>query len=195
MSDHPVTNWDVILPEKNDIILSGESVSLRLLRHEDANEVYLSWLNDSEVTKGLDTITKPYTIEMLSEYVNAAVADKSGYMFVIIANETNTPIGTARLHNINIKSGTCNLGIMIGDKKQWGKGMGTKVYRLLIFFAFNQLNIRRIWEAIHADNLISLAMFERLGFKREGILREHILTNRGPVDKILLGLLKKEWTP
>jgi ribosomal-protein-alanine N-acetyltransferase len=195
MSDHPVTNWDVILPEKNDIILSGESVSLRLLRHEDANEVYLSWLNDSEVTKGLDTITKPYTIEMLTEYVNAAVADKFGYMFVIILHETNTPIGTARVHNINMKSATCNLGMMIGDKKQWGKGLGKKVYKLLIGFAFNHLNIRRIWEAAHADNLVSLAMCEGLGFKREGILREHILTNRGPVDKILLGLLKKEWIP
>ena len=195
MSGEVVTSWEVILPKKSNITLSGEHVSLRLLRAEDANETYLSWLNDDEVTKGLDTISKPYTLEMLTAYVNAAVADKYGYMFVIIDNETALPIGTARVHNINSKSATCNLGMMIGEKKHWGKGLGKKIYRLLIGFAFEQLNIRRIWEAAHADNYVSLAMCEGLGFKREGILREHILTERGPIDKILLGLLKKEWTP
>ena len=195
MSDNAVTHWEVILPEKSDITLSGESVSLRLLTPSDANEIYRSWLNDPEVTKGLDTISKPYTKEMLTAYVNAAIADRLGYMFVILENKTNTPIGTARVHNINLKSATCNLGMMIGDKSYWGKGLGKRVYKLLIEFAFNKLNIRRIWEAAHADNIVSLAMCEGLGFRREGIMREHILTDRGPMDKILLGLLQKEWTP
>lgn len=195
MSDKAGLHWEVTLPPKDSIILSDDKVSLRLITQDDAGERYLAWLNDSEVTKGLDTISKPYTIEMLSHYVSAAIADHLGYMFIIVDKETNLPIGTARVHNVNTKSATCNLGMMIGDKKHWGKGYGKKIYKLLITFAFQELNIRRIWEAAHANNVASLAMCEGLGFKREGVLREHIITESGPQDKILLGLLKKEWVP
>jgi [ribosomal protein S5]-alanine N-acetyltransferase len=185
----------VSLPGKDKLLLEGEGFVLRPIQFGDANEKYLAWLNDDEVTKGLETISKPYTMEMLQSYVSQVIEDKFGYMFMIEVNEGNHSIGTGRVHTINLKYATCNLGMMIGDKNYWGKGYGKKVYRLLIRFAFQDLNIRRIWEAAHADNVASLAMCEGLGFRREGILREHVLTDRGPMDKVMLGLLKKEWNP
>ncbi len=184
----------IILPKKSTSILHGDKIYMRCVRPSDINQTYLDWLNDDDVTAGLETIVKPYTMEMLEEYITSAINDNLGYLFIIFDKELDKPIGTGRLHSIQPKHATCNLGLMIGEKKFWGKGYGKEAYRLMIDFAFNEINIRRIWELAHANNVASLAMCEGLGFKREGVLREHIITKNGTMDKVILGLLKNEWT-
>jgi RimJ/RimL family protein N-acetyltransferase len=181
------------LSKRSSILLQGDKLYMRLVSPDDAHPIYLNWLNDEKVTAGLETIVKPYTMAMLESYIQSAIQDTSGYLFMIHDRATNVPIGTGRLHSIHPKYATCNLGLMIGNTDFWGKGYGKEAYRLMIDYAFNALNIRRIWDLAHATNTASIAMCESLGFKREGVLREHILTPNGPMDKVVLGLLKKEW--
>lgn len=176
-----------------ELILEGEKLLLRRISLADADATYLSWLNDDEVTRGLETIVKPYTAEMLQRYVKEIVANENIYMFMVVDKESGKAIGTTKLHNISKKNGTCNIGLMIGDKNFWGKGYGGDIYRTIVRFAFEELHIRKIWEMVHSDNEASLGMFRKMGFGEEGRLKEQVLSDGKFVDNVLLGLFAKDW--
>lgn len=175
------------------VILEGNKVILRRITMEDAGPLYLSWLNDDEVTKGLDTIAKPYTEEMMRKYVKDILANENTYMFMVIEKESGKAIGTAKIHNISTKNGTCNLGMMLGDKTTWGKGYGQDTYNTAIDYAFTKLGIRKIWEMANADNVASLSMCRKAGFQEEGRLKDQVFSGGKYVDKILLGLFATNW--
>jgi len=174
-------------------MIVGDKVWLRPVSMDDVTGLYLSWLNDDDVTRGLETVPKPYTMEMLKQYVIDMLANENTYMFILVDAESKKDIGTAKIHNINKKHSTCNLGLMIGEKSFWGKGYGQAAYAAAINFAFNQLNIRKIWEAANSNNVGSLAMCKKAGFEIEGQLKEQVLSDGKYVDKILLGLFNKNY--
>lgn len=175
------------------MILQGERLVLRRISLVDADELYLSWLNDDEVTRGLETTVKPYSMEMLQRYVKDVIANENIYMFMVVDKETGKSIGTTKIHNISKKNGTCNIGLMIGDKNFWGKGYGGDIYRTIVDFAFSGLGIRKIWEMVHSDNVASLAMFRKMGFVEEGRLKEQVWSDGKYVDNVLLGLFAINW--
>jgi len=174
-------------------LIEGKKIFLRKITIDDVTDEYLAWLNDDEVTKGLETVAKPYTMEMLRQYLHNVIATESTYMFMVIDKETGNKIGTAKCHSISKKNGTCNLGLMIGDKRFWGRGYGQDAYNTAIEYAFTHLKIRKIWEAANASNIGSLAMCKKSGFQIEGQLKEQVFSDGQYVDKILLGLFAKEW--
>jgi RimJ/RimL family protein N-acetyltransferase len=176
----------------NERLPEGNLVSLRHAGPGDATAEYLSWLNDPEVVMHLETVPQPYTMGMLQRYIADALADKTSHLFMVCEKATGRPVGTMRVHNVNAHHGTCNIGIMIGDRASRGKGMGTDAYQTGIRFAFGQLGIRKIWEAVNARNLASLAMFRKLGFHEEGRWKAHVRTGDGYDDKILLSLFSRE---
>ncbi len=175
------------------MILKGDRIELRRISIEDADATYLSWLNDDEVTRGLETIVKPYSLEMLHRYVTEIIANENSYMFMVVDVESGKKIGTTKIHNVSKKNGTCNIGLMIGDKNFWAKGYGGDIYRTAVDFAFTQLGIRKIWEMVHSDNTASLAMFRKIGFEEEGRLKEQVLSGGKFVDNVLLGMFAKNW--
>lgn len=79
---------------------------------------------------------------------------------------------------------------------QWqGQGIARECVSALISHAFEVESQRRLIAHIDAENAASIALIERLGFKREGWLREHETTHKGLCDILVYGLLRHEWTP
>jgi RimJ/RimL family protein N-acetyltransferase len=77
---------------------------------------------------------------------------------------------------------------------QWqGRGVAAECMTALIAHAFAVEGQRRLIADIDARNLPSIALAEKLGFKREGCLREHEMTHSGLCDLLIYGLLRKEW--
>ncbi|CAN5872056.1 GNAT family protein [soil metagenome] len=171
--------------------IEGDKVILRRLVASDITAEYLAWLNDEDVTRGLETVARPYTHEMLSQYINDVLVNENTYMFMVLDKISGKTIGTAKVHNISKKNGTCNLGLMLGDKNFWGKGYGQDAYATAIDFAFNTLGIRKIWEMANANNIASLSMCKKAGFEIEGTLKEHTFSEGKYIDKVVLGLFAK----
>ncbi len=63
----------------------------------------------------------------------------------------------------------------------------------LVDKAFNESPLRKLVAYVHDQNLPSCRVLEKLGFQREGFLREHYIINGSPENEILFGLLKREW--
>jgi RimJ/RimL family protein N-acetyltransferase len=79
---------------------------------------------------------------------------------------------------------------MIGEKEYWGKGYGTEAKMLLLDYAFNVLNLRKITSGVIAFNERSYNYSMRCGYKREGILKSHIYRDGKYWDVYQLAVFK-----
>jgi RimJ/RimL family protein N-acetyltransferase len=78
--------------------------------------------------------------------------------------------------------------------REWqGQGVARECVAALVSHLFQAENQRRLIAEIDAENVASIAVVERLGFKREAWLREHETTHKGLCDMLVYGLLRHEW--
>ncbi|MCC6251647.1 MAG: GNAT family N-acetyltransferase [Bacteroidia bacterium] len=172
--------------------IEGKQIYIRAIELTDVSENYLRWLNEPDVTTGLLSGTFPSTITELQSYVEQKINDRNTVMFAICDKSTNRHIGNIKLDNFDWISHTCELGVLIGEKDFWGKGIGTEACTLAIQYAFNILNIRKVLLAVYATNIGAIKVYEKLGFVNEGTLRKHIWSNGNYIDKHFMGLFKEE---
>lgn len=179
------------LVNKNKIFLEGQRINLKSITLEDISDRYIAWLNDEEVIKGLESPPRPYTKQMLTEYIYKMMHEEDTYMLGIHERDSKQHLGNIKLHNFNHISRTCELGIMIGEKAYWGKGIGSEACRMLIDFAFHHLKMRKVWLSVHSNNPGAIELYRKLGFQEEGKLVKHTLSQGEYVDKVIMGIFNK----
>ena len=101
-------------------------------------------------------------------------------------------IGNCGITSINPLMNTAIIGYLVGENFH-GKGFGTQMVSMFIREAFEKTDLRRIEAYIHPENRPSIALAEKLGFKKEGLLRECIILNGKSADNYLYSLLKSEY--
>lgn len=110
--------------------------------------------------------------------------------YVIIFNKIVA--GRIGLHNIDHQNKIASIGYWL-DENYTGKGIISKCCKAIINYAYDTLNINRIEIKCGTGNNKSKAIPEKLGFKKEGILREAELVNNTFIDLYIFSMLKKEW--
>jgi RimJ/RimL family protein N-acetyltransferase len=88
---------------------------------------------------------------------------------------------------------TAEIGYIVGAEHH-GRGLATSALRTLIARVFAETRVRKLIAMIHAENIASTRVAEKLGFKQEGLLREHYLIEGKPADELLYGLLRPEFS-
>jgi [ribosomal protein S5]-alanine N-acetyltransferase len=173
----------------------GSQVYLRPLERADLNERYLGWLNDPEVTKYLETGTFPSTIRDLEKFYADVTGSKHQVIFAIVDAKSDEHIGNLKLGPIHWIHRSATLGILIGEKKSWGRGIGLEATRLAVEYGFERLNLRRIDLGLYADHKSALRCYEQAGFKVEGRMREALFRAGEYKDRIWMSLLRSEYQP
>ena len=102
-------------------------------------------------------------------------------------------IGNIYLTGIDYVSRKATSHILIGNHDYWNDGYGTEAMRLLLDYAFNHRNLRRIEAIVLEDNIGSCKMHEKLGYKREGLLRESVYKDGCYKNQVYYALLKSEY--
>lgn len=169
----------------------GSRVYLRPLEREDAPH-FVAWLNDPEVTRHLQ-IHLPINRRAEEEFLDKIGRDEHALTVGIAIRATDQLIGALGFHQIDFKDRQASFGISIGDKDEWGKGYGTEATRLLVQYGFDTLNLNRIWLRVYEDNLRGLRAYEKVGFKREGVLRQDSFREGRYWNTIAMGILREEW--
>jgi len=155
---------------------------------------YVASINDTEVG-GRAGFRVPPSVSMGKTWLDKAVVRMSAgeaYFFAVCAIGSDTFIGTTWLMDIDFASGNSELAICM-DRDHLGAGWGTDAQRALLAFGFGTINLRRIWLTVSAANTRALRSYEKLGFRREGLLREDIVVHGRPVDSVLMAMLRSEW--
>ncbi|MFT4777532.1 MAG: RimJ/RimL family protein N-acetyltransferase [Flavobacteriales bacterium] len=172
--------------------LSGEKVYLRAISDDDATNEYLGWINDTETTKGLVTGTFPSNMGDLKTYLNHVSGNSNTVMFAICIIDGDRHVGNIKLDNFDWVAGTAELGVLLGAKDAWGKGIGTASCQLLLHYAFDQLNLRKVSLTVYDNNPGAIRLYEKIGFQTEGRLRNHIFADGAYIDKLWMGIFKEE---
>jgi RimJ/RimL family protein N-acetyltransferase len=108
--------------------------------------------------------------------------------------ESDTAIGVTSLINIDTKNRNAECIIDIGEKEYWGKGYDSESLKLLLEYAFKELNLHRVSLRVFSFNERAIHIYNKLGFKKEGVLRESLFRNGKWHDIITIGILKREYT-
>jgi ribosomal-protein-alanine N-acetyltransferase len=103
-------------------------------------------------------------------------------------------IGTTTLFNLDSGNARAEIGYILGSE-HWGKGYMLEAQTALVRFAFEELKLRRIEADVDPRNAASVRSLDRLGFKREGLLRERWNVAGEIQDTAFFGLLAHEWRP
>lgn len=129
------------------------------------------------------------------DYGNSLIesfAKREALRWIIADIASDQMIGTCALYDINPTHARAALGYALMPE-HWGKGLATEAASLAMSYGFLELGLHRIEADTEPNNLRSNKVLERLGFQREGLLRERFMHPAGIQDSLIFGLLKPEW--
>ena len=151
-------------------------------------------MTDSETIKYLESRFLKPTLPELQEYVQSISDSLDGCMFRIMMKEPEKHIGNIKVDKIDMNHKTAEVGIVVGEKAFWGKGIATESIRLINHFLFSNLELDKITAGCYADNIGSCRAFQKNGYEVEGVLREQCcLPDGSRTDVFRLGLLRRDW--
>ena len=172
-------------------MLIGQKVILRAIEKEDLVKFH-QWRNLLEI-KNLALMNPfPITLNSEEEWFDSIIRkrDDTFIIFSIIDREKNEVIGYAKLFNINWVHRISYFGIVIGDRQSQGKGIGEETTKLIIDYAFSNLNLRKIILDVVANNEKAINLYKKLGFDLEGTLKKHVFINSEYQDVLIMSLFK-----
>src|SRR5262245_21830836 len=114
------------------------------------------------------------------------------FQWGIARREDDLVIGTCTLFRIDREHRRCELGYIL-RRDLWGRGLATEALTAVLTHAFGPLGLHRVEADIDPRNAASLRLVERLGFTREGHLRERYFVAGDIQDSVIYGLLAPDW--
>ena len=174
-------------------LLVGEKIKLTSINEEDILELK-KWHNDVSFMRNYDVVSAiPKNMEEVKEIISEAKECNTAYMFAVKNIEQKEFIGITGFENISWNNGTALIYIGIGEEKHRGQGHGKEALKLTIEFGFEELNFHIIYLTVLEYNEPAIKLYEKLGFKREGVYREFIHRDGRRYDMYLYGILRSEW--
>lgn len=172
------------------VFLADGTVTLRPVLKEDIPRL-LKWINDPEIRYFVATYLPMMENDEDQWFENLSKKKDSNIVLVIEVDKK--PIGTMGIHGINWKDRVGTTGALIGEKEYWDKGYGGKAKKLLLEYAFNILNLRKICSSVIEYNIRSFKYSLKCGYKEEGRLKKHIFRNGQYWDIINLAIFDEDW--
>ena len=174
-------------------MLSSKRLQFRKMVENDI-EKYHCWRNDLDVMKTTSPSLDLYSLDETRHFVkNIILNSTSSKSYIIEESEGNTAIGVTSLINIDTKNRNAECIIDIGEKEYWGKGYGTEALKVLLEYAFLELNLHRVSLRVFSLNERAIHIYNKLGFMKEGIMRESLYRNGKWHDILIMGVLKREY--
>jgi [ribosomal protein S5]-alanine N-acetyltransferase len=172
--------------------LSDGVVRLRLMADADVDTVVAA-VQDPEIARRT-TIPSPYGIDEAHQWLRtsaAGLAAGTDLATLIVDVEDGRLLGATGIHGLNPETGRCSGGywVVAGER---GRGVAARGLTLLCSYAFAELGAQRIELWIEPDNGASLAVAERVGFQREGLLRSYAQVAGTRRDMLMYSLLPED---
>ncbi|MGI6145718.1 MAG: GNAT family N-acetyltransferase [Peptococcia bacterium] len=172
-------------------MLQGKNIYLRLLESEDL-PYRVKWLNDDEVSSGI-TIDGPISLAKTQAWFQHVIKEDINRHFVIVDKNTNKPIGILGVVAIDFRNRKAELYIAIGNKNYWGRGLGSEALHIALEYSFMELDLNRIYLFTNINNTRAQHVYEKNGFLKEGLLRQHRYHKGKLTDYVVYSILKSEW--
>jgi diamine N-acetyltransferase len=171
--------------------MKGDKIHLRILEEGDIEKTS-SWINDPDISDIMGYLPTKNIINQ-KNWFNSISFDNTRFIFAICLNEGNEHIGNVGLGNIDYINRHCMFNIFIASEKNRQKGIGKESTILALGFAFKRLNMNKVYLRTSERFIEANRMYQRIGFVKEGIMRQHYFTNGKYEDKIMYSILASEY--
>jgi len=174
-------------------LIQSERLSIRPISVDDAHDLF-KYRSDAETNKYQGWIPNIIddAIVFISKTATAINQPNSWFQLAIINKDTRELIGDIGLHFMGDENMQVEIGCTL-SKNEHGKGYATEALKSVISYLFFELNKHRISTSIDPDNINSIALVERLGFRKEAHFKASLFINGLWVDDVVYGLLNDEW--
>ena len=167
------------------VFKKGKLVSLALFELDDADRL-ATWVNQEEIRHFLSRHLPMYTEQEVEWLKKLPGLQPNDIVLGIVKNDENkTLIGSIGLHRISHKDRRGHGGIFIGDENERQNGAGGEAARLMLDYAFDTLNLRKVVHEVFATNDGSIALAKKLGGIHEGTLKEHFYVGGRYIDLLI----------
>lgn len=146
--------------------LEGEKIYLKPVVLESA-EVFFKWVNDPIVNKYL-ALKPPENLEGEIKWLKEVINNSKDLVFSIYLKENNKMIGNIGTHNLDDPDKNFTLGILIGEKEEWGKGYGTDAFKALIPYLFKKKGAKKLNLTVAKKNIPAQKVYLKAGFEFKG---------------------------
>nr|WP_308742750.1 GNAT family protein [uncultured Anaerocolumna sp.] len=167
-------------------------IKLRKLSLNDFN-VYHNWRNDLDVMYSTSPALDVYTLEDTENLIQIMSGQPDAKGYIIEYKETGQAVGIISLIHIDTKNRSAECVIDIGEKDMWGKGIGKAALTMILRYAFDELNLHRVFLQVFSFNQRAINLYEKIGFKQEGQLRQALYRGGNWHDIIVMGILSAEY--
>jgi RimJ/RimL family protein N-acetyltransferase len=179
-------------------LFEGQDVRFGPIDHEKDPEIESKWTHDSEFMRLMETApARPMSAAMVKKQYEKLEKqieeDKNLYHFMIRAREDDRLIGKASVQWIEWANGNGFLRLGIGAAEDRRKGYGTQALRMLLRFAFAELNLFRVSVIVAEYNEGAIALLNKSGFIQEVCRRKSLERDGRRWDLYVFGLLAEEW--
>jgi RimJ/RimL family protein N-acetyltransferase len=176
-------------------IITTERLVLRWVSENDIDSLF-EVFSDSQVMRYWSTA--PYSDRdaavQLQREIAAGNENNTMIKWGLALRDSDRLIGTTTLFNLSLENGRAELGYAMG-RAHWGKGYMNEALQALLSHAFEVMDLRRLEADVDPRNTASIRTLERLGFQKEGYLRERWHVNGEIQDALFYGLLRREFKP
>ncbi|MGI0116463.1 GNAT family N-acetyltransferase [Zooshikella sp. RANM57] len=178
----------------NTVSINTSQLTLRPITTHDAQALF-SLFSDQETMRYWSSppIKKIHEADELIERCIANYQTQQALCLGLEHQNTAQLIGTCTLFSIHQASRRAELGYVL-KRDHWGRGLMHEALNAFIHFAFTALDLHRLEADIDPRNHASKRILQRLGFNKEGLLRERWIVNGEMSDTELYGLLQHEWS-
>lgn len=165
-------------------------IFLRKMTWEDTDKI-VAWRNSEEVRSRF-IYRGTFTREGHENWIRTMVETGKVVQMIICDLETETPLGSVYIRDIDRTHQKAEYGIFIGEESARGRGVGTAAAKLMLKYCFCEEKLHRVFLRAIADNLRAIRSYEKAGFRREALLREDVLLDGEYKDIVLMGILAED---
>ena len=167
-------------------------ITLRELSREDL-PVINRWRQDSVVTDGIGAPRRFIGLDVDLKWYDEYLARRgSEVRCAVLLTGSSQLVGMVSLTRIDYLHRNAEYNAVVGERGEQNRGVGTAATRAMVRHAFFDLNLHRIYVSILRQNLGSIRMCEKAGFREEGTIRDGAYKNGQYHDLVLMGVLKSE---
>lgn len=168
------------MPDKksvsNHFPLVGENIRLCVFTSDHISNDYVAWLNDPEVVKFSNQRFKQHDLTSCRHFFES-FEDTENLFLAIHMNSSDKFIGTMTAYR-SIPHGVVDMGIMVGDRSSWGKGVGQEAWGLLMSFLLETCETRKVTGGALSCNQAMVRIMERSQMLADGRrVRQELVDN------------------
>jgi RimJ/RimL family protein N-acetyltransferase len=177
-------------------LFKGELVRLSAVDPDEAGKAFTRWNRDSEFMRLLDS--NPTSLPSQRGMQKALERDLENqksdrHWFTIHALVDDKLLGDINLFVDHWAGRDAFVGLGIGERDFWGKGYGTDVMKVILRYAFTEVNLRRVTLNTFEYNPRAIRSYEKAGFRHEGRQRQFLNREGKRWDLLYMGILREEW--